>query len=178
MRSLSSDTVFYGGTEIPEGGATDGTDKIADLFEERLSRLKSQHHAACLFNNAPACFPEMTVSFDDAGMLHGMFVPRKNHQGYNGIAHGGILSGVIDASMAQCLMGHGIAAYTTDLTVKFRNPVLIDISTSVKTWIVCNNIEILYSMKCEIRQEGRLVVQASGRFYRFEQVLRNERAAN
>jgi acyl-CoA thioesterase FadM len=68
--------------------------------------------------------------------------------------------------MAQCLMGHGIAAYTTDLSVKYRKPVLIDTPVTLTTKIECVKCNVLYSIKCEMVQKYNIVVQGTGRFYK------------
>jgi acyl-coenzyme A thioesterase PaaI-like protein len=91
------------------------------------------------------------------------------HQGYDGMAHGGILSAIIDASMAQCLMGHGVVGYTTDLSIKYRKPVLIDKPVALTTSITDIGIGCLYCLKSEIIQGRNLVAQATGRFYKINQ---------
>jgi acyl-coenzyme A thioesterase PaaI-like protein len=43
------------------------------------------------------------------------------------MVHGGVLAAIIDSSMAQCLMGHEVVAYTAELSIKYRKPVLIQL---------------------------------------------------
>jgi acyl-coenzyme A thioesterase PaaI-like protein len=81
------------------------------------------------------------------------------------MVHGGIIAAIIDASMAQCLMGHGIAGVTIELTVKYRKPVLIHKKTDITTRIESVNCGVLHSLKCDIVQNHNLVVQGTGRFY-------------
>jgi acyl-coenzyme A thioesterase PaaI-like protein len=108
----------------------------------------------------------LRVLFSEDGTLLGSFVCSTEHQSYNGIVHGGIIVAIIDASMAQCCMGHGIVAYTTNLSIRYRDPVRIGIPTSLETRIVSEARGVLFSLEYHIMQEGRLHVEAKGRFFR------------
>ncbi len=59
------------------------------------------------------------------GIARARFLPRREHQGWSGVAHGGILSALLDEAMAQCLRGRGIAAMTIRLEVRFRAPLAV-----------------------------------------------------
>jgi hypothetical protein len=95
----------------------------ADYYEANLTRLRDIHHSQCLFNRQqPVAFGLQWI-FDDSGMFNGTCVCNEAHQGYDGMVHGGVIASIIDASMAQCLMGHDVVGYTVDLTIKYRKPV-------------------------------------------------------
>jgi acyl-CoA thioesterase FadM len=68
--------------------------------------------------------------------------------------------------MAQCVMGHGVVGYTADLSVRYRKPVMIRTKTALKTSITAVKCGLLYSMNCEITQGEKLVVSATGRFFK------------
>lgn len=136
----------------------------SSYYEQNLNRLKRTFHSQCLFNRQQSFIPDLHFHFDDSGALHGQFSCGEQFQGYDGMVHGGIVAAIIDASMAQCLMGHGIAGVTIELTVKYRKPVLTDKKTDVTTRIESVNCGILHTLKCEIVQNHNLVVQGTGRF--------------
>ena len=95
-------------------------------YDLTLKELKDAYHSQCVFQcNAPV--DNLQFCFSEDGTLMGEFLCSAEHQGYDGIVHGGIISAIIDASMAQCCMGHGFVAYTTDLSIRYRKPVGIDI---------------------------------------------------
>ena len=165
MRSLVVEPPSGGGSDIAEGGAV-GTLKRRDGYERMLGELKKQHHEACVFNRQTSVIPDLPVWFDRAGVLHGTFTATELQQGYRGRMHGGVAAAIIDAAMAQCLMGHGICGYTVELSVKYRKPVLLHMPSRVRAWITGTSIGCLYEMKCEIHQGHTRVVGASGRFYR------------
>jgi len=82
------------------------------------------------------------------------------------MAHGGIVGAIIDESMVQCCMGHDIVAVTTDLSIRYRRPVLINRPAELETSILNERCGKLISLKCEIRQDGKTAVSALGRFFR------------
>jgi uncharacterized protein (TIGR00369 family) len=54
--------------------------------------------------------------------ISGSFTPSRDHQGYEGIVHGGILSSLLDEAMAKLAYSLGVPAVTAELTVKFKTP--------------------------------------------------------
>jgi acyl-coenzyme A thioesterase PaaI-like protein len=110
----------------------------------------------------------LQFGFSEDGTLIGNFLCSVDHQGYDGIVHGGIISALIDASMAQCCMGHGFVGYTADLSIRYRKPVEIDTPCIMHTQIVSIARKILYSLECRITQNGQIHVDANGRFFKGE----------
>ena len=53
------------------------------------------------------------------------FLPRPEHQGYDGIMHGGLISTVLDEVMARYIHKKGHNAVTARLDVRFRHPISI-----------------------------------------------------
>jgi acyl-coenzyme A thioesterase PaaI-like protein len=137
----------------------------ARKYERSLRKLQNAHHSQCIFRHKPPV-DNLRFSFSGDGSLTGSFICSTEHQSYNGIVHGGIIAAVIDASMAQCCMGHGIVAYTTDLSIRYRNLVRIDMPVLLETRIVEEARGVLFSLECRIMQEGRLHVEAKGRFFK------------
>jgi len=135
-------------------------------YEGNLKRFSDIHHSQCLFNRQPPIVPGLRFSFNDSGALLGEFTCNGFQQGYDEMVHGGVIAAIVDASMAQCLMGHGVVGYTVKLSVKYRKPVLIRTKTTLTTSITVVNCGLLYSMKCEIIQNRNLVVQAAGQFFK------------
>jgi uncharacterized protein (TIGR00369 family) len=67
----------------------------------------------------------LAVDFEiNTGMrsLQAKFTPRNDHQGYEGIVHGGILSALLDEAMAKLAFTLGIPVVTAEMTVKFKRP--------------------------------------------------------
>lgn len=139
--------------------------KACNEYECRLKKLRAAHHSECVFNRKPSIVPGLQFSFDDAGVLHGTFSCNGYQQGYDQMVHGGVIAAVIDASMAQCLMGHGIVGYTADLSIKYRKPVKIHTVSTLVTSIAEVKCNLLYTLNCIISQE-EICVKANGKFFK------------
>jgi acyl-coenzyme A thioesterase PaaI-like protein len=148
-----------------DGKVNPGVSKSA-FYEENLERLRDIHHSQCMFNRKPSIIPGLRFWFADSGVLQGQFTCSEFQQGYDTMVHGGVIAAIIDSSMAQCLMGHGIVGYTVDLAVKYRKPVMINQLATLTTEITDVNCNVLYSMKCRIVQKHNLLVHAIGKFYK------------
>jgi hypothetical protein len=135
-------------------------------YEENLRHFRAKYHSQCLFNRKLSIVPELRFEFDDFGLLHGEFMCNGDHQGYDFMVHGGIIAALIDASMAQCLMGHGVLGYTTDLSVKYRKPVKINTMTRLETAITEVKCKLLYFMCCTFIQGNICVVKSEGKFFK------------
>jgi acyl-coenzyme A thioesterase PaaI-like protein len=134
-------------------------------YERRFKELQVAYHSQCLFRKNPPV-DNLRFSFSEDGVLTGSFHCSTEHQSYDGIVHGGIIAAIIDASMAQCCMGHGIVAYTCDLSIRYRNPVKIATVTGLETRLVDKALGVLFSLECLITQKNQVHVEAAGRFFK------------
>lgn len=136
-------------------------------FETMRHRLQSEHHANCAFRTTPPV-EGARFSFRDDGSVYAHLTFDECHQGYDGMAHGGFVAAVVDASMAQCLMGHGVVAYTADLRLSYKKPVAIEESVELYTCITEMYARKLYRMETTIYQNEMLCVKAQARFFRIQ----------
>lgn len=140
------------------------TDPITN-YDRVLKDLRGVHHSQCFFQHDPPV-DNLRFCFSDDGTLTGRFICSAEHQGYDGVVHGGIIAAVIDASMVQCCMGHGIAAYTADLSIRYRNPLRISTPTLLKTRIVGKGRGVLFTLESNMTQNGQMQVAATARFFK------------
>jgi acyl-coenzyme A thioesterase PaaI-like protein len=138
---------------------------ISKNYDRTLKDLQGVHHSQCFFQHDPPV-DNLRFRFSDDGTLIGRFICSTEHQGYDGVVHGGIIAAIIDASMVQCCMGHGIAAYTADLSIRYRSPLRISTPTLLETRIVGRGREVLFSLESNISQEGQTQVAAAARFFK------------
>ncbi len=54
--------------------------------------------------------------------IRGRFTPRPDHEGWQGIVHGGIIASLLDEAMVKLAAHLGIAAVSAEMTVKFKAP--------------------------------------------------------
>src|SRR5215218_3749618 len=59
------------------------------------------------------------------------FVPGPEHQGFDGVVHGGIICSVLDEAMAWATAHAGVWAVTGEMRVRFRKPLSIGEPTTV-----------------------------------------------
>ncbi len=87
-----------------------------------------------MFNNPENCFAcgtknpyglQLTFDYKDERIVCEFTLPER-FQGYPGIAHGGIVSTILDETMAHLLMNQNIYAVTGKLEVSFHRPVPIN----------------------------------------------------
>ena len=67
----------------------------------------------------------------DGDGVKASFVPGPEHQGFDGVVHGGIISAILDEAMAWATAHAGVWAVTGELRVRFRNPLSIGAPTTV-----------------------------------------------
>jgi uncharacterized protein (TIGR00369 family) len=66
---------------------------------------------------------QATFAVDKIGRtISGRFTPRTEHEGWEGIVHGGIVAALLDEAMVKLAACLGIPAVSAELTVKFKAP--------------------------------------------------------
>jgi len=81
-------------------------------------------------NGCFVCGPDnpigLNISFRlDGDICRAEFTPAHDHQGYDGVIHGGILYSLLDDVMANCLFLNGIRAYTAKCEICYRDPLSV-----------------------------------------------------
>lgn len=54
--------------------------------------------------------------------VEGTFIPGKEHQGYEGVTHGGVLASLLDAAMNRAVIEKGLSGRTGKLVIRFFQP--------------------------------------------------------
>lgn len=85
---------------------------------------------------------KLTFAEDPPGTYITHFTGRPEHQGYDGIIHGGILSTLLDEIMARYLYAKGMNAVTARLEVRYLKPTPVGVPLTIKGRI--------------LRQKGRI----------------------
>ncbi|SHI99964.1 PaaI family thioesterase [Propionispora hippei] len=73
---------------------------------------------------------------EENGIYITEFKPGPEHQSYNGIVHGGIISTLLDEVMVRYLYSLGHHAVTARLEVRYRRPTPVNRTLTVTGWIV------------------------------------------
>ena len=82
---------------------------------------------------------------DEKGAMEAAWIPDADLEGFEGIVHGGIVSTVLDESMAQAVFASGIDALTAELRVRFRQQVSSGQPLHLKGWIEQRNKRMIHA---------------------------------
>lgn len=124
-------------------------------------------------NNCFVCGPNNPVGLqivfhlDDQKICHGTFTPSENHQGFDGVTHGGILFSALDDVMANWLFLQGIRGYTARCEVRYRAP--LPVATTVHLEGRClseKGRRVLLEGKALRADDGSVVAEAEATFMR------------
>ena len=77
------------------------------------------------------------------GEMTAAWTPDSTLEGFDGIIHGGLVSTVLDESMAKAVIESGAKALTAELRVRFRRHVVAQQALRVSGWITETNKRML-----------------------------------
>ena len=95
------------------------------------------------------------------------FTPSVNHQGYEGIVHGGILSTLLDEAMGKITVSLGIPAVTAEITVTFKAPAAPGDELLVSGWITSETKKLIQA-QAKIERGPVVIAEAIGKLVRIE----------
>jgi len=130
------------------------------------NNLQTKLHDTCLFcgQNNPIglklkfdLLPDLSVKTD--------FMCKFMFEGYKGFLHGGIIAGLLDSAMSNCLFAHNVAAFTAEFFIKYKKPVHCGRKVTVTAHME-KDYNPLYIMRAEIVQDGQTAVTAEAKFMR------------
>lgn len=99
----------------------------------------------------------------DGDVMTSTWVPRPEHQGWEGFAHGGMVALVLDEVMAQAVNRSGVRAPTAGMTVRFRRPA--PIGEPLRLTATRPEGRRLLTCRAEARDaNGALIAEATGKF--------------
>ena len=110
-----------------------------------------------------------TVSAAGAPELLARFSGLPCHQGYPGRVHGGVLTGVLDETIARAInYGAGVNVerwgITAELTTRFLHPVPLDTEVSARGRVLTQTRRIFSGSGEILLPDGTVAVRAEGKF--------------
>ncbi|MCL5104102.1 MAG: PaaI family thioesterase [Armatimonadetes bacterium] len=94
------------------------------------------------------------------------FTPGKQHQGYVGVTHGGIVSTVLDEVMARYVHVLGYMAVTGEMTIRLRKPARTGVRLKFAGKIESESGRLISTSARATDDEGTLVAEATGKMIR------------
>lgn len=92
------------------------------------------------------------------------FTPKTEHQGWNDITHGGIITAVLDDAMAYCIYLKGIIGYTAKMEIRFRKPIHIGTTLLIYGKIVSQKKRLAIIKSWATFRDGQIAAEAKGIF--------------
>lgn len=126
--------------------------------------LREIAHPRCV-----ACSPDnklgLRLDFQDAGdgAVRTTFDCSATFEGYPGQLHGGIISTLLDATMANCLFAQDLQAVTAELSVRFKAPVTLKHKATAEARVV-RDLFPLFLMEAHLIQDGQVKATATAKF--------------
>ena len=120
----------------------------------------------------------LRVDFDvdrEGLRIRGVFTPRREHEGYRGIMHGGLVAALLDEAMVKLLWEVGIPAVSAALEIKLARPARVGEPITVSGWVESLKGRLILAAARIEDAQGNLVAEAKSRCIKVnEAVLRGE----
>jgi acyl-coenzyme A thioesterase PaaI-like protein len=130
-----------------------------------LNGEQTQHERCWVCGASRADGLRLKFSKDADGTVLTEFGCPERYAGYPGVLHGGMVTTLLDAAMTHCLFALHEVAMTADLHVRFRAPVRVNTTATIRAWQVRTR-GAMEEVCAELWQEGELRVSARGKFIR------------
>jgi len=93
------------------------------------------------------------------------FTPEKQHQGWVGIVHGGLVATVLDEVMTRQVHVLGINAVTGEMTIRLKRPARIGhkLRFAAKVGEIKDNSRVILSSARATDEDGTVVAEAAGK---------------
>lgn len=102
----------------------------------------------------------------DGLKVTGRFVARKAHQGFPGVAHGGIAAAALDEAMGWAMYAAGAWAMTARMEVRYRQPLPLETELVVTAEVVRDRGKLLEATAEIHSPAGERFAEARGTFMR------------
>lgn len=95
--------------------------------------------------------------------ISGVFTPRREHQGYRGILHGGLVSALLDEAMVKLLWKAGIPSVSASLDVRLVKPARIGEPLHISGWVDSQKGKLVLTAARIVDEAGGLVAEAKAK---------------
>lgn len=105
------------------------------------------------------------------GSVLARFTGAEHHQGYPGRMHGGVITSIMDETIGRAIMiRYGVAVWgvTAELTVRFRQPVPLDVELTAVGRITDEKRRVFEGTGEIYLPDGSVAAEASGKYVKME----------
>ena len=104
----------------------------------------------------------------EEGRTSAEFLPLKEHQGFKGVVHGGIIATVLDEAMVKTVLSTGTQAVTAELTVRFKSVLLTGEGAAVEAELSKPVGKVVETSARMLKRDGTVVAEARAKLLRNE----------
>ncbi|MBI4653944.1 MAG: PaaI family thioesterase [Nitrospirae bacterium] len=91
------------------------------------------------------------------------FIPKKEHQGYLNIVHGGIISTLLDEAMVKLAIVMGMPVVTAQMEIRLRKPLNVGQKIIVEAEILTNTKKMLEAYAKAKTDDNVMIAEAKGK---------------
>jgi acyl-coenzyme A thioesterase PaaI-like protein len=95
--------------------------------------------------------------------ITGRFIPRREHQGYGGIMHGGLVSTLLDEAMVKLLWEAGTPAVSASLEIRLIRPARVGNPVIITGWVDHKKGRVIHTGAKLEDSEGAVLAEATGK---------------
>jgi len=95
--------------------------------------------------------------------LKGVFTPRREHEGFRNIMHGGLQSAILDEAMVKLLWEAGISAVSAALEIRLLRPAKIGREIAIEGWVESRKGRLIFTAARLKDSDGNVLSEATGK---------------
>ncbi len=104
----------------------------------------------------------LSFSFDGK-TIKTEFIPKKEHQGYLNIVHGGIISTLLDEAMVKLAIALGTPAVTVRMEVRLRRPLSVGQKITISAEMLKDTKKVIEAYAKATADDGDVSADAKGK---------------
>ncbi len=104
---------------------------------------------------------KLKFEHSEKGRLRSVVVFRKEHQGFKGIVHGGMIAMVLDEMMVNLAWKEGVPAVTAEFTVRLKKPAQIGEKVYLEGVIKKEGGRGIYTSSVAKNEKGEILASAT-----------------
>lgn len=104
----------------------------------------------------------------DGKIMKTRFTPRKEHQGYRNIVHGGIVSTLLDEIMVKLAIEMGMPAVTAHMDIRLRKALNVGEEITIIAEMLEVTTKLLVSHSKAMTKNNEIVAEATGKMVRIK----------
>jgi len=91
------------------------------------------------------------------------FTPKKEHQGYFNIVHGGIISTLLDEVMVKLAIARGMPAVTAQMNIRLKKALPVGEKITIEAEILSVTRKLIEAYAKVVTEDGTIAAEATGK---------------